>query len=66
MSRLKAPIAEQKKAGLVVGVDYPSRIVEHEVASKENMSKMAAAYALHKEAAAKEKSSAPPKKKQKT
>ena len=45
----KAPIADQKKAGCVIGVDYPKPIVDHDVASKANMAKMAAAYAAHKE-----------------
>jgi len=48
----KAPLADQRKAGLVVGENYPERIVVHETASKENMTKMAAAYAAHKATAA--------------
>ncbi len=39
-----APLAVQKAAGCVVGVDYPSPIVNHAAASKENMSRMARAY----------------------
>merc|ERR1712098_789579 len=41
----KAPIAVQKKAGCIVGVDYPKPIVDHAEAVKANKSKMAAAYA---------------------
>mmetsp|Transcript_25798 Transcript_25798/g.83314 ORF Transcript_25798/g.83314 Transcript_25798/m.83314 type:complete len:566 (+) Transcript_25798:85-1782(+) len=47
----KAPIAEQKKAGCIIGKDYPKPLVLHEVASKENMAKMNKAYAEHKAAA---------------
>ena len=43
-----APAAVQKKAGCVIGVDYPAPIVDHATASKENMGRMAAAYAEHK------------------
>lgn len=39
-----APMDIQRKAGCVIGVDYPSPIVEHEKARKENLAKMAAAY----------------------
>jgi cryptochrome len=48
----KAPIAEQKKAGCIIGKDYPKPVVLHEVASKENMDKMHKAYDEHKKAAA--------------
>jgi cryptochrome len=44
----KAPIADQKKAGCVIGVDYPKPIVDHQSASKENMGRMAKAYEAHK------------------
>ena len=44
----KAPIADQKKAGCVIGVDYPKPIVDHDVVSKENMGRMAKAYEAHK------------------
>ena len=44
----KAPIADQKKAGCIIGVDYPKPIVDHDVVSKENMGKMAKAYEAHK------------------
>jgi len=47
----RAPIADQKKAGCVIGVDYPKPIVEHEVVSKTNMDRMNKAYAAHKAAA---------------
>lgn len=55
----KAPIAIQKQAGCIIGQDYPQPIVDHAVVSKENMSKMAAAYKKAKEA------KEPPKKKAK-
>ncbi|KAG8463402.1 hypothetical protein KFE25_004913 [Diacronema lutheri] len=45
----RAPIADQNKAGCRVGVDYPKPIVQHDVASKENMGKLAEAYKAHKE-----------------
>ena len=47
----KAPLVIQKQAGCIVGRDYPLPIVDHSVVSKENMSKMAAAYKKAKEAA---------------
>ena len=46
----KAPIADQKKAGCIIGVDYPKPIVDHQPVSKANMDKMNKAYAAHKEA----------------
>ena len=46
----KAPIAVQKQAKCIIGVDYPAPIVDHAVVSKDNMSKMAAAYKKAKEA----------------
>ena len=46
----KMPADVQKAAGCVVGVDYPRPVVDHDVASKANMAKMAAAYAAHKAA----------------
>jgi len=45
-----APIEVQRKAGCVVGVDYPSPVVEHAVASKACIEKIANAYAAHKDA----------------
>jgi cryptochrome len=45
------PIADQKKAGCIIGKDYPKPIVEHAAASKENMDRMAKAYAAAKAAA---------------
>lgn len=36
----KAPLSVQEKAGCVLGKDYPHRIVDHEVASRENAKKM--------------------------
>ena len=47
----KAPLEVQKKAGVLVGVDYPKPLVQHDVASKENMAKMNEAYAAHKASA---------------
>ena len=44
-----APPDVQKKAGCVVGVDYPEPIVDHAVASKECIDKIAEAYKVHKE-----------------
>jgi len=44
----KAPLDVQKKAGVIIGTDYPKPMVQHDVASKENMAKMNAAYAAHK------------------
>jgi len=47
-----APIDVQRKAGCVVGVDYPAPIVDHAVASKACIDKIAAAYDSHKSSAA--------------
>ncbi|QDZ19648.1 cryptochrome/DNA photolyase [Chloropicon primus] len=55
----KAPLSVQEAAGCIVGVDYPMPVCDHAVASKENMSKMAAAYKKAKS------ESPPPKKKAK-
>ena len=59
-----APIADQKKAGCVIGVDYPKPIVDHTRVSKENMGRMAKAYEAHKagNGGAAGSSSDPPKK----
>ena len=46
-----APLSVQKAAGCIIGQDYPKPIVKHEVVSKENIKKMATAYAAAKEAA---------------
>jgi cryptochrome len=35
----------QQEAGCIIGRDYPAPIVDHDVVSKENMSKMKEAYA---------------------
>ena len=45
-----APLDVQQKAGCVVGVDYPARVVDHAVASRACIDKIATAYAAHKEA----------------
>jgi len=47
-----APIDVQKKAGCVVGVDYPAPVVDHATASKACVDKIATAYAAHKDAGA--------------
>ena len=44
-----APIEVQRKAGCVVGVDYPHPMVDHATASKECIEKLASAYKAHKE-----------------
>ena len=46
----KAPLGVQRAAGCIIGEDYPKPIVQHDVVSKENIKKMAAAYAADKEA----------------
>ena len=40
----KAPIADQKKAKCIIGVDYPKPIVDHDIVSKANIGRMKAAY----------------------
>ncbi|XP_057372657.1 cryptochrome-2-like isoform X1 [Daphnia carinata] len=45
----KAPLSVQQKAGCIIGKDYPKRIVDHEIAVKENLAKMKEAYQGHKE-----------------
>ena len=45
----KAPPEIQKRAGVVIGKDYPEPIVEHSTVSKDNMSLMADAYERHKQ-----------------
>jgi cryptochrome len=47
-----APPVVQKAAGCIIGKDYPKPIVDHKVASKENMGKMKAAYDAGKAAIA--------------
>ena len=46
----KAPIADQKAAGCIIGKDYPKPIVVHETAVKVCMDKMNKAYAAGKAA----------------
>ncbi|KAE8592239.1 hypothetical protein XENTR_v10018699 [Xenopus tropicalis] len=41
----KAPRSLQERAGCIIGKDYPKPIVEHDVASKQNIQRMKAAYA---------------------
>nr|QXF69111.1 6-4 photolyase [Pohlia nutans] len=45
-----APLAVQKKANCIIGVDYPRPIVDHAIANKECRERMGQAYALSKEA----------------
>merc|ERR1712176_89062 len=47
----KAPLSVQEECNCVVGKDYPFPIVDHNLASKENMKRMAQAYADNKEEA---------------
>lgn len=42
-----APRAVQEQAGCIIGRDYPLPMVDHAIASKENMAKMKAAYAAN-------------------
>lgn len=44
----KAPLAVQRKAGCVVGENYPAPIVDHAAASAENKARMKAAYDAQK------------------
>ena len=50
------PQEVQERVGCRIGTDYPAPIVDHAVASKANMAKMAAAFAANKEG----KGGAPP------
>jgi len=56
----EAPLATQKAAGCIIGVDYPRPIVDHAIKSKENLAKMKAAYA----STAQQKDETPNKRKQ--
>jgi cryptochrome len=63
-----ANVGVLKDAGVKLGTDYPRPVVDHAVASKENMSKMSLAYEMHngKQATTKSASAkSPPKKKAK-
>jgi len=44
----KAPLAEQKRAGCVIGKDYPKPIVDHSDASKANIERMKKAFEQNK------------------
>eukprot|EP00466_Bigelowiella_natans_P001787 jgi/Bigna1/58130/fgenesh1_pm.55_\ len=44
----KAPKSVQQACGCIIGQDYPEPIVDHTPTSKQNMSKMKAAYDAHK------------------
>ncbi|GIL80098.1 hypothetical protein Vretimale_12925 [Volvox reticuliferus] len=46
-----APPEVQRRAGCIIGRDYPTPIVDHPVASKRNIARMAAAYRANKSAA---------------
>ncbi|XP_015036266.2 cryptochrome-2 [Drosophila pseudoobscura] len=46
----KATLADQREYGCVLGVDYPHRIVKHELVHKENIKRMSAAYKVNREA----------------
>eukprot|EP00937_MAST-01D_sp_MAST-1D-sp2_P001644 g1644.t1 len=54
----RMPPQVQQACGCVVGVDYPTPIVDHAVISKRNMARMKAAYDVHKANSAKAKSAA--------
>lgn len=45
----KAPLNVQKSAGCIIGIDYPNRIIEHEIVHKDNITKMASSYKLNRE-----------------
>uniref|UniRef100_A0A1A9WM15 Photolyase/cryptochrome alpha/beta domain-containing protein n=1 Tax=Glossina brevipalpis TaxID=37001 RepID=A0A1A9WM15_9MUSC len=45
----KASLADQRKYGCVLGTHYPDRIVKHELAHKENIKRMTAAYKVNRE-----------------
>ncbi|GLI71222.1 hypothetical protein VaNZ11_016339 [Volvox africanus] len=45
-----APPEVQRRAGCIIGRDYPAPIVDHPVVSKRNISRMAAAYRANKSA----------------
>ncbi|GMH98028.1 hypothetical protein TrVE_jg4623 [Triparma verrucosa] len=63
----EAPLAVQQAASCIVGKDYPNRIVEnHTTTSKNNMSRIAESYKLHKEAAAAAAAAAKSKKRKST
>ncbi|XP_063721635.1 cryptochrome-2-like [Symsagittifera roscoffensis] len=48
----KAPLSVQKDLGVIIGVDYPKPIVDHGTASKQNITKMKAAFAAASKAKA--------------
>eukprot|EP00186_Timspurckia_oligopyrenoides_P000999 CAMPEP_0182450686 /NCGR_PEP_ID=MMETSP1172-20130603/42934_1 /TAXON_ID=708627 /ORGANISM="Timspurckia oligopyrenoides, Strain CCMP3278" /LENGTH=541 /DNA_ID=CAMNT_0024648381 /DNA_START=39 /DNA_END=1664 /DNA_ORIENTATION=+ len=60
-----APADVQKKAKCVVGIDYPRPIVDHSVASKQNMDRMSIAFAANKESNASTSKTTPPTKRMK-
>lgn len=48
VNRWKAPIAEQKKAGCIIGQDYPKPIIDDKEAKEECLSKLKHAYEVNK------------------
>ncbi|XP_034474723.1 cryptochrome-2 [Drosophila innubila] len=45
----KATLSAQRDYGCVLGVDYPHRIVNHDIVHKENIKRMSAAYKVNRE-----------------
>ncbi|KAH8263612.1 hypothetical protein KR044_011404 [Drosophila immigrans] len=45
----KATLSAQREYGCVLGVDYPQRIVNHDIVHKENIKRMSAAYKVNRE-----------------
>ncbi|EDW64362.1 cryptochrome-2 [Drosophila virilis] len=45
----KATLSAQREYGCVLGVDYPHRIVNHDIVHKENIKRMSAAYKVNRE-----------------
>lgn len=64
----KAPTVVQKKAGCIIGEDYPLPIVEHKSAKEKNMTSLKEVYAKAKAERKRKAPSAagPPKKRKKT
>ncbi|XP_017954545.1 cryptochrome-2 [Drosophila navojoa] len=45
----KATLADQREFGCVLGIDYPHRIVNHDIVHKENIKRMSAAYKINRQ-----------------
>lgn len=45
----KATLSAQREYGCVLGVDYPHRIVNHDIVHKENIKRMGEAYKVNRE-----------------